>query len=79
MVGASAVVLDAPAELGEEQHHDVLVHVVLFHVIHEVADCAGHILPELGMAGQLGCVGVEAAMLRVIDARAEACGHHLRD
>ena len=78
MVGPGAVVLDAPAELREEEERRIVACVVLVHVVHEVADGRREFRPQLVMSGELARVGVVAALLGVVDARAEVGKHHLR-
>ena len=52
---------------------------VRFQIIHQAAHRPGHVVPQRGVSGQLAGVGVEAAVLRVIDARAQIRQEHLRD
>ena len=77
MVGAGAVVLDAPAELGEHQDDGVLVLAVLFQVVHEVGYGYGDFAPQLGVGREFVGVGVEAAVLGVEDARSDVGEHDL--
>ena len=51
---------------------------MLLHVVHEVTHGVGGVAPQLGVRLQLGRVCIEAAVLSVIDSRAQVCGHHLR-
>ena len=67
MVGPRAVVPHPPSELGEEEHDDVVVGVVLPEVVEEVGDGGRDVGPELGVGGRLSSVGVEASVLGVED------------
>ena len=63
VVGAGAVVADATTELGEQEHDDVVVGVMLSEVVPEVGYGAGYICPEVIEGGHLGGVRVKAAVL----------------
>ena len=50
VVSAGAVVLDAPAELGEDEDQRVVGQPVLLQVAGEVGDGGGHVGPQLGVS-----------------------------
>ena len=77
MIAAGAVVLDAPAKLGEYQDHGVVLPAVLFQVGHEIPDGAGDLVPQLCVGCQLAGMGVEAAVLGVEDTGSQVGEHHL--
>ena len=77
VVGSGAVVPDAATELGPDEDDGVVGLAVFLQVGHEVADRAGNLIPQAAVDFHLIAVGVETAVLGVIDAGAEVGGHHL--
>ena len=77
VVGAGAVVADAPAEFRPDEYDGVVGDAVFVEVGHEVADRAGDLVPEAALHLDFVAVGVEAAVLGVVDAGAEVGGHYL--
>ena len=73
MVGAVAAVLgDAAAELGVDQHHGRVELAVGFEVVEQGAEAAVELGQECGVGGRLVGVGVETAEGHVDQPRAEA-------
>ena len=71
VIGAGAVVMDATAELREQQHDDVVGLVVLAQVGEERLDALGHGFPQHRMARALPGMGVEGAVVAVKDPAAD--------
>ena len=65
MVSPRAVVVDTPAELGEQDHQQVLAGLVLLQVVKEALHRLGDFGPQLGVSRKLHGMGVEAAVLTV--------------
>src|SRR5262245_26370698 len=77
MVGARTVVTDATPKLGEDEEHNVVRTAVLLQVFHKGTNSARDLLPQLRMRGQLTRMGIKAAVLGVVNARAEIGTQHL--
>src|SRR6266478_1406584 len=79
VVGPRAVVVDAAAELREQQDDDVVGVVVLTQVSHEGLETLAHGAPQLSVARVLTRVGVEAPVITVEDPAAQIGEVHLGD
>ena len=66
-----AVLLDPPAELAEDQHEDPVGQPRRRQVVEERLERRRELLQQRGVARELVAVGVVAALLEVIDARAQ--------
>src|SRR5207249_8031573 len=79
VVRPRAVVVDAAAELREQQDDDIVGVVVLAEVGHEGLETLAHGAPQLSVARVLAGVGIEASVITVEDPATQIGEMHLGD
>src|SRR5215471_1905848 len=68
MIRATAVILDAPSELGEHQNDDLICSIVLLQILHKGLEGSGEFPYQPWMRRHLAGMRVIASVLGVEDA-----------
>ena len=79
VIRARAIVMDAAAELGEQQHHNVVGFPVFAKVGHECLDPLRYSLPKIAVSGVLAGMRVERTVVTVEQPAVDLGDVRLRD